>query len=240
MQIAKYIPSEYPKNYEDFKHTLSIGEMDKSPEMSMHMNAEIIKIINKWSKVNPKAKNLCETETQILIVEHLTENCSNLELQEVNYIFKQGIKGAYGIIYNDITIDAVCGKGGWIEAYYKESRHKRKEPEPMKIDPKFIELQGTEISLEEFLERNPEFKDKLKLATILDKCKNSTLKLDDVKEFYKIKGLTLNDFKDDCEVYSYNYFTFQQGKGFKEMQYILEEFRVWIIRNIYFSKKDKQ
>lgn len=102
------------------------------------------------------------------------------------------------------------------------------------IRPKFT---GELMTLEEFHNLNPEFKERWYLPEILEKAKSNTLKLDDVKNFYKLKRLTLNDFKDDQQIYSYNYWNFHQGKGHTEMQYILDQHRLFILKN-YLKKSN--
>ncbi len=77
------------------------------------------------------------------------------------------------------------------------------------------------------------------LSDIERKAKGNFLKLEDVKTFYKLKGLSLNDFKDDQEVYSYNYFQMDEQirSCIGEMNYILEQHRNFILANIYKTKK---
>jgi len=76
------------------------------------------------------------------------------------------------------------------------------------------------------------------LEVIYKTAKGNYLKLSDVKMFYKLKGLTLNDLKDDIEVYSYNYFQMDEEirKCIGEMNYCMEQHRNFILNNIYKTK----
>jgi hypothetical protein len=97
-------------------------------------------------------------------------------------------------------------------------------------------LTGAKMTFEQFHELNPEYKPRCYLPEIVEKAKTGKLKIEDVKNFYKLKGLTLDDFKDDTEVYSYNYWNFHHFGEFNEMSYIIEQHRKFILEN-YLKKK---
>lgn len=231
MQVVKYIQKQYPSKIEQMQFTPSIGELKKDFESEVILREEIIKIAASYLSLNIKSKSISSGHGLMIVVDFILEECSNLELQEINFIFKSGIMGKFGIIYNDISIDTICGKDGWIETYYKDFRIARKDPERKECD---FRLEGNEITLKEFHENNPEFKAMYDLHAIFDRAKNFKTTIEDAKQFYKIKGLSSNDFKDDMECFAIQFNKAEYHVN--EIQFITECFRQFIIDNIYKTK----
>ena len=231
MQIQKYIKQEYPSKLNEMKFSLSIGELNKGFESEIIIRDEIMKIAAKWLSLNIKSKSINSDEGLMVVVEHILDECSNLELQEINLIFKMGVTGKFGIIYNDISIDTICGKEGWIETYYNDFRRLRKEPERKESD---FRLTGKEMTLMQFHDSNPEYKKTFDLHAIFERAKIYKTTIEDAKQFYKIKELSLDDFKDDMEYFAKQYQNSE--KTIKEIQYITEMFRKFIIDNIFKTK----
>lgn len=337
MQIQKYIKPEYPTKLNDMEFSYSIGEMNKDYESEVILSQEIMKIAAKWLSLNIKSKSINTDEGLMVVVDHIMEECSNLELQEINFIFRSGISGKFGIIYNDISIDTICGKEGWIETYYKDFRKLRKADisnnydnlsqtlnrliesgAPKNIIDEYekrlnnsvstinsIKLTGNEITekelyskdenysefretiqsaqlnkvnlddakkflnanrfnfdneykkiclayeksgISEFYDKKDEYlslhfsklilkirSDQIKLIDIYKNANKKKTTIDDAKQFYKIKQLTLDDLKEDMAYFS----TLWQksDKSINEKGFINECLRRFIIDNIYKTKQ---
>ena len=231
MQVVKYIQKQYPATINEMKFTPSIGELKKDFESEVILRDEIMKIAASYLSLNIKSKSINSDTGLMLVVDFILEECSNLEIQEINFIFKSGIMGKFGVIYNDISIDTICGKEGWIETYYKDFRKFR----PEKKQEEVIRLTGKEMTLEDFHAKNPEYKLKYDLHGIYYQAKRYKTTIEDAKQFYLIKGLSLDDFKDDFQFYSKEYQNQKLIKG--EMLYITERFRKFIIENVFKNKK---
>ena len=91
------------------------------------------------------------------------------------------------------------------------------------------------MTIEDFHAKNPEYKLKYDLHGIYDRAKRYKTTIEDAKQFYLIKGLSLDDFKDDFQFYSKEYQNQKLIKG--EMLYITERFRKFIIENVFKNKK---
>ena len=233
MQVVKYIQKQYPATINEMKFTPSIGELKKDFESEVILRDEIMKIAASYLSLNIKSKSINSDAGLIIVVDFILEECSNLELQEINFIFRSGVMGKFGVIYNDISIDTICGKEGWIETYYKYFRKFR----PEKKQEEVIRLTGKEMTLEDFHAKNPEYKLKYDLHGIYDLAKRYKTTIEDAKQFYLIKGLSLDDFKDDFQFYSKEYQNQKLIKG--EMLYITERFRKFIVENVFKMFKDK-
>lgn len=231
MQVVKYIQKQYPATINEMKFTPSIGELKKDFESEVILRDEIMKIAASYLSLNIKSKSINSDTGLMLVVDFILEECSNLEIQEINFIFKSGIMGKFGVIYNDISIDTICGKDGWIETYYKDFRKLR----PEKKQDEVIRLTGKEMTIEDFHAKNPEYKLKYDLHGIYYQAKRYKTTIEDAKQFYLIKGLSLDDFKDDFQFYSKEYQNQKLIKG--EMLYITERFRKFIIENVFKNKK---
>jgi hypothetical protein len=138
---------------EVMKYELSLSDLSLIDKKRTKL--ELTKIIAKYLSVSAKVKNISEVWYE-LIVDHLLTNCKNLELQEIDFIFKNGIMGRLVNNYQEISIDTICGIGGWIETYYRDIRIKRLEPGTIAQ----YEMNGKEMTYAEFLEKNPEYKNK--------------------------------------------------------------------------------
>lgn len=231
MQVVKYIQKQYPATINEMKFTPSIGELKKDFESEVILRDEIMKIAASYLSLNIKSKSINSDSGLMLVVDFILEECSNLEIQEINFIFRSGVMGKFGVIYNDISIDTICGKEGWIETYYKDFRKFR----PEKKQEEIIRLTGKEMTLEDFHAKNPEYKLKYDLHGIYDRAKRFKTTIEDAKQFYLIKGLSLDDFKDDFQFYSKEYQNQELIKG--EMLYITERFRKFIVENVFKNKK---
>lgn len=229
------IPISYKSKMIEWKDENSIKDLIKFGFVE-NVTTEIYRIMAEYMALNIKSRSINTATGLDVLFEYITEECGNLELQELNFIFKSGIMGKFGIIYNDISIDTICGKDGWFETYYRDYRKLRPEPKVNNVIPK---LTGKEITEQQFYNENPDQKIYSELRTIRNKALTNTLKLDDVKLFYTSKGLSLDDFKDDQEVYSYNYFQMDEEirNCIGEMNYILEQHMNFILANIYKTKK---
>ena len=269
MQVVKYIQKQYPATINEMKFTPSIGELKKDFESEVILRDEIMKIAASYLSLNIKSKSINSDTGLMLVVDFILEECSNLELQEINFIFRSGVMGKFGVIYNDISIDTICGKEGWIETYYKDFRKLRKIESNLNYDDLLIQIQrlkeskasqhiideyesklklcanspqknalkltGKEMTLEDFHAKNPEYKLKYDLHGIYDRAKRFKTTIEDAKQFYLIKGLSLDDFKDDFQFYSKEYQNQELIKG--EMLYITERFRKFIVENVFKNKK---
>jgi len=222
------IPSEYKTKINDFNPENSISDLIKFGFIE-NVTIEIYRIISEYLAINIKSKSINTSAGISIIFEYITEECSNLELQEINFIFKSGVMGKFGVIYNDISIDTICGKDGWFETYYKEYRKLR--PEPTKKED--ARMSGKEMTEPEFLEKYPEYKDQIRLRDLLLMAKSFKITTKEAKEFYLIKELTLNDFKDDCEIYSGQYHSLPENEKqcFTETQYLNNCHCSFIIQN---------
>lgn len=156
----------------------SISELAKIDEKNTKI--EIVKIISKYLAMTSKVKNLNEIWFQ-LITDHILSECKNLELQEIDFIFKKGIMGAMGNNYQEIFIDTITGVDGWIENYYKNYRKLR--PDPNQNQDTF-QLTGKEITYQEFLIRNPEYASKSKECNIIMLAKNGEVSIDLLKQYF--------------------------------------------------------
>lgn len=152
--------------------------------------AYIATIMITYLGLNIKSKAITNKMQQELVVEHILNNCGNLEPQEIEYIFREGIKGQFGPIFNDISIDTICGRDGWIETYYKEYRHRKPQHEQTS-QPK-----ENAISQKEFYKRNPDLKRQRKIKDLQERLKGkptSTTKYD-LKYYMKLINMSENDY----------------------------------------------
>lgn len=224
-----------PYKIQDLKYDKSISEILMIKENENPVHGTIILILSTYLPMNVKSKAITSKEAINLLIEFIKNECGNLELQEVEFVIKSGIIGKFGTIYNDISIDTICGKDGWFETYYKEYRKLR--PEPTKNED--VRMSGKEMTESEFLEKYPEFKEKIRLRDLLILAKSGKITTKEAKEFYLMKTLTLNDFKDDCEIYSFDYHSLpeDQKEIFTETQYLNYRHCNFIILNAYKTKK---
>ena len=187
----EYKQSILPKRLEDMKPAMSLKqEVERNEYLT---KANILNIMVRWLALNVKGRSLTESAQMDLIIDHFITFCSNLELQEVEFIFREGIKGRYGVIFNAIDIDTICGKDGWIEQYYRDHRSMRPEPAMKEIS---VENPNA-ITEREFLKRNPEYKRSKMIARLQEwvKSNNASVKKCHAKYYLKLIGNTQDDYK---------------------------------------------
>lgn len=196
------------------------------------LTAFIMIVAAHYLSLNVKSRAITTEAGYKLISEFIITECKNLELQEIEHIFKKGVLGRYGEIYNDISIDTICGKNGWIEMYYKTDRKDR--PEVVKIENE-NHFSGKEISKEQFYKNNPEFEKRSRIKDLAEKAKLRKANMSDIKEFYKLKGLTLNDLKDDIQALTQQYYQFtdEERNVFSYQEYERQWINSFIIQNQY-------
>lgn len=218
-----------PYKVQDLKYDKSISEILMIKENENPIHGTIILILSTYLSINMKSKAITSKEAINLIIDYIKNECGNLELQEVEFVIKSGVMGKFGVIYNDISIDTICGKDGWFETYYRDFRKLR--PEPTKKED--VRMSGKEMTEPEFLEKYPEYKDQIRLRDLLLMAKSFKITTKEAKEFYLIKELTLNDFKDDCEIYSGQYHSLPENEKqcFTETQYLNSCHCSFIIQN---------
>jgi hypothetical protein len=200
-QIGKVVPVK------EMLPSMSVSElMQSSQDKEMtkkNLTAFITLVAAKYLSLNIKSRAITNEAGYMLISEFILDECKNLELQEIEYIFKKGVMGRFGDIYNDISIDTICGLNGWIENYYKKDRKEKNDS--LKIEHE-IRFSGNEISEKEFLIKYPIYEKRQKIRDLAEKAKLRKAKMDDIKEFYKLKELTLDDLKDDLQELSKQYY----------------------------------
>jgi len=229
-QTVNYEIGNIPTYIEQFTYKQSVTELSKTVDKDV-LEFTIGNIAVKYLSLNVKGRSIADKFTLNLLVEHFIEECGNLELQEIEFIFKNGIKGTFGVIYNDISIDTICGQDGWIEQYYKRFRKLRLDKTQQTEIPN---LSGQEMSADEFLKKYPEYAIRNELSEILIKAKTYKLELDDVKRFYEIKGLNkTDDVQEDMVVFSRKYYSLDEEirKNIPEMKFILMEFSKFVVNN---------
>ena len=191
MNVHEYKQSILPKRLEDMKPAMSLKqEVEKNEYLT---KANILNIMLRWLALNVKGRSLTESEQMDLIIDHFITFCSNLELQEVEFIFREGIKGRYGVIFNAIDIDTICGKDGWIELYYKQDRSKRPEQnEVLQIS----EPKGEVVTERQFLKNNPEIKRQKKVFELQQKIRDKKISPSkyDLKYIFKLLGYTQQNY----------------------------------------------
>jgi len=345
MDIATYNNYQVglaPAKVQDLKYDKSISEILVNKENHKPISGTIILILSTYLPLNLKGRAIKESMAINLIIEYIKSECANLELQEIEFVIKSGIMGKFGTIFNDISIDTICGKDGWFEVYYRDFRKLRpqlgsgynelsetierlnstnvpkhiideymKQLERVKDnkDNNDSKFSGNEMTKEEFFSKdenyaefrkviqdanefkvsqegaksflksnNINFENEIKkieteyqksgldqynqekeryisyhLSKLILKIRSNQIKLidiykralknkttsEDAKEFYKLKGLTLDDVKEDMTVYSHNYFALPESQReiFTESQFINHQHCRFIIENVFKSKK---
>lgn len=199
--------TQYQPSINELKLKLSYGDLRKG----------IFIIVSKvLAAYDPDKVKIQEFGYELLIEGIISEH-GNLELQEIDYALKKGVLGVYGAIYGDIQINTVMT---WLNEYKERDRAKR--PEPTKeVQPKYT---GMEISLTEFYARNPDMRERAELTEILNKALTNKITLDDIKNYYSYRGLTLDHLKDDMEAISKMYYQQPETEReyYSESQYILD------------------
>lgn len=182
----------------------------------------ILNAAYKYLSINQKSRALTDQHAINMLTEYIVDDCGSLELREIEFIFKNGIMGKFGIIYNDISIDTICGVDGWIEKYYKDFRPKRKE-----IVREYNENYDNCISKEEFYNLAPEYKNISKNIALIEKAKKYTLTLLDVKLFYNDNMITTYD--QDIADFNKEYESLEDKDSITNEAFILYKFSQVII-----------
>lgn len=229
MEIVNYQPGKISK-IDDMKPAKSIGDLIKKNADPKTIQAAIITIAAKYLSLNAKGKAITNEAGFLLISEFIMDECPNLELQEIEYIFKRGVMGRFGEIYNDISIDTICGKNGWIETYYKTDRMNK--PERVILDGE-VYFTGNEISEEEFMKRYPEYKERAKMRQLLTKAQERKATVSDLKEFYKIKGFKPGDMQEDIAALTRQYEISQEKEYIQWPGYLSNWINGFIVQNFY-------
>ena len=117
------------KNYEVGKVSLDIKEMKSQLKISeikkeniKDLKNTLILIMAKTLELNPKGRTITNPDSFNLLSEVIINRFGELELQEIEFALKYGIVGAYGTIYNELSIDTVFG---WILTYKEIDKPKR-------------------------------------------------------------------------------------------------------------------
>jgi len=224
-EYKEYKQSILPKRLEDMKPAMSLKqEVERNEYLT---KANILNIMLRWLALNVKGRSLTESEQMDLIIDHFITFCSNLELQEVEFIFREGIKGRYGVIFNAIDIDTICGKDGWIELYYKQDRSKRPEQnEVLQIS----EPKGEVVTERQFLKNNPEIKRQKKVFELQQKIRDKKISPSkyDLKYIFKLLGYTQQNYfaqlakiKQDFEQSEYRHCTTLKKYGNERIRNII-------------------
>jgi hypothetical protein len=162
--------NEFPNEISKIKWSKSIKELAAISHTGTKQ--AILAIVAANLSLNVKGRGIVNENQFEALTEHIMSNCSTLQIEEVNYIFKKGVLGLFGQIYNDISLDVICGIDGWIETYYKKHRPKRSEgdyKEPLCKEP----ANGNEklYTHAQYLKRNPEERKKYRLKELTAKAK---------------------------------------------------------------------
>lgn len=224
-EYKEYKQSILPKRLEDMKPAMSLKqEVERNEYLT---KANILNIMLRWLALNVKGRSLTESEQMDLIIDHFITFCSNLELQEVEFVFREGIKGRYGVIFNAIDIDTICGKDGWIELYYKQDRSKRPEQnEVLQIS----EPKGEVVTERQFLKNNPDIKRQKKVFELQQKIRDKKLTPGkyELKYIFKLLGYTQQNYfaqlakiKQDFEQSEYRHYTTLKKYGNERIRNII-------------------
>ena len=198
------------------------------------IQATIIAIAAKYLSMNPKGKAITNDAGFLMIAEFIISECKNLEFQELEYIFKKGVMGRFGEIYNDISIDTICGVNGWIENYYKTDRRRRIDSVKLESE---IHFTGSEISEAEFLEKYPEYAIRKRLRELREIAVSKKMTVSELKEFYKIKGYKVTDMQDDIEALRKQYEKSDEKDYISWDKYLLNWMNTFVFANVYKNKE---
>lgn len=191
-----------PSKVTEMKPNLSLTQLKKMVKNEDILKAGILIIAQKYLSLVDKGKMINKESALEILVDDILENSSNLELQDIDFIFKNGIKGKFGVIYNDIGLDTILGKDGWIETYYKEYRILRPEGNEKIIE---VEIPKNAISEDEYFKKYPDAEKRVKINRLFVKAKSNQLQLSDILEFYILKGYTENECTEDLEIIKKEY-----------------------------------
>lgn len=223
----QHLVGEVPISIEKINGYLpTIGEIITS-EPNQLVTTKVVKvyllrIAYKYLSANQKSRSVCDATSVNILVEFITDECRNLELREVEFIFKNGIAGRFGTIYNDISLDTIIGENGWIETYYKNIRPKRQE-----VKHTFDE-KPTGITKEEFYEKYPEYQIIAKNAEFIAKAKDYKLTLPIVAAFYNFNSI--ETYEKDIDEFNDEYDSNPSCHDVSRNDYLLWKFRMVILK----------
>lgn len=230
-KFFNYSLGDVPK-LEAMRHEKTLSDILISENNLKPLKALLLALFAKYLSTNVKSRAINNDFGYKLLLDFVLDECKNLEIQEIEYIFKLGVLGRFGQIYNDISIDTICGKNGWIETYYSEHRKLRKEPE---ID-ETLNFSGKEMTIEQFYSENPKYKDRAELMELVGKARLGNCTVKDLKEFYKLKGFSIGEMQDDLGAISKMYYYSDEKEHIKELDYIKNWLNNFILAN-YNKKK---
>lgn len=178
MELIEY-KKQLPTKPDQVKYGLTISETSEKETKLF-----VLAIMKKYLSSNVKGKSIMEPSQIELILDFIFEECKNLQIEELNIIFRNGVLGRYGTIFNDISIDTICGKEGWIESYYKHDRPKIQEPHYEEV----VKYNGNEMTYEQFLEKNPDIKKDLRRKELKKVLSSSKAQIKHVIEYCELLG----------------------------------------------------
>ena len=230
----KYFSYELGKSVkvQEMKPSQSLSDIMVNETNRKPLKTMLLTIFAKYLAINIKSRAISNDFAYKLLIDYFLDECRNLELQEIEYIFKNGVMGKFGEIYNDISIDTICGKTGWVETYYKEHRSKRIEP----TFEESLNFNGKEMTLQEFHELHPVYKEKSIILDIVAKARVGQCTIKELKDFYKMKGFSIGEMQDDISAVSAQYYNSQYCNQITESQYINHWINNFIVNNFNKSK----
>lgn len=189
----------------------------------------VLNIMYMYFKNNVKFKTIIQPMYLNMLCDHFVNDCSNLELQEVEFIIRTGVMGLLGTIYSEVTIDTITGEHGWIENYYKKIRPKRSEPT---FEQNYCSV--NHIPYDEFISSNPEYlKDLSNLREIYEKALDSRLDKEDIVMFYFLKRMTQSEYEEDLNAIKKEYSNLNK----KEEELITKKHSILSLLSKYESKQ---
>jgi len=207
------------------------NEFDKIDNTKV-VQTELVLIISKYLAMNIKGRAITNDEGLILLSEVILNDHGNLGLNEIAFALKRGIVGAYGVIYNDISIDTVFN---WITQYKEIDRPKIKEKDYTNFSEKYKRLENYEklITLDEFLEKNPDEKIKRQINEFKDQAKKGHITIERFKDYVKLKELGKDFVKDFMEKETKEYHNQPEEikKLYTEMKHIINAMCIFIIQS---------
>ena len=217
---------------DDMSHEKTLSDILVSESNLKPLKALLLALFAKYLSTNIKSRTISNDFGYKLLLDFFIDECKNLEIQEIEYIFKSGVMGRFGQIYNDISIDTICGKNGWVETYYSEHRKLRKEPT---IEDKLI-FTGKEMTLEQFYQENPQYKERSELMEMFKKARVNQCNVSDLKNFYKLKKYSVGEMQEDLAAISKEYYNSEIKEHVAESEYIKNWLNKFILSN-YNKKK---
>lgn len=185
MKLTNYKTNNLPSDIRQMSTSApSLNQyLRNDKNLKRELLSAIVVISSKYLKMIEN--NIINDEDKLfLLAETILSEFGNLELQEIEYVFKKGITGKFGTIYKTVDIATITGIGDncWFENYYKNHRPKRETKNE-------VEISKNAISYEEYIEKNPDQRDLLFLFDIRIRVKNQTITIDEILKVLEIKGI---------------------------------------------------